>query len=372
MKIIDITSEVFEWDRPGIWNGNHFYGPGRLHKVSVLTDEGISGIGWNGGTAAERPLSLMPGFVEYYKNLLVGQDPTNTSEMTDNLGEGLIKILGPGGLHTQALAAINIACWDIKGKIEGKSVHQLLGGAQKKIKTYIAGGYYAKNKGIPELQAELTYNVEVLNATAVKIKIGNKETGFKEDMKRVAAARAAIGNEIQLLVDANCACDLDTAKLFAKALPEFDVYWFEEPLPIHDYEGHKELRELSSIKIATGENGYTESHFKTLIEHQGVDILNVDATIVPGYDAASKITQMAKKSGLTIAPHGCQEIQLPLAASVDHGEFLEYYPPEVDPLRGNMFNPQMKLDKNGFVHISDQPGLGFELNMEVLNPLRIA
>ena len=76
MKIIDITSEVFEWDRPGIWNGNHFYGPGRLHKVSVLTDEGISGIGWNGGTAAERPLSLMPGFAEYYKNLLVEQDPT--------------------------------------------------------------------------------------------------------------------------------------------------------------------------------------------------------------------------------------------------------------------------------------------------------
>ena len=70
MKITDITSEVFEWERPGIWNGGHFYGPGRLHKVTVHTDEGITGYGWNGGTAAERPLNLFPGYVDYFKVVL--------------------------------------------------------------------------------------------------------------------------------------------------------------------------------------------------------------------------------------------------------------------------------------------------------------
>ena len=77
MKITDVTSEVFEWERPGIWNGGHFYGPGRLHKVTVHTDEGITGYGWNGGTAAERPLKLFPGYVDYFRPLVVGRDPAS-------------------------------------------------------------------------------------------------------------------------------------------------------------------------------------------------------------------------------------------------------------------------------------------------------
>ena len=135
MKIIDIISEVFEWDRPGIWNGGHFYGPGRLHKITVKTDQGIDGFGWNGGTAAERPLNIFPPFVDYFRNFLIGRDPTETRKITEDLGEKHIKILGPGGINTQVLAAINIACWDIKGKALGKSIHQLLGGSQNRIKT---------------------------------------------------------------------------------------------------------------------------------------------------------------------------------------------------------------------------------------------
>ena len=144
MKITGVASEVFEWERPGIWNGGHFYGPGRLHKVTVSTDEGVTGYGWNGGTAAERPLDLFPLYVDYFRPLLIGRDPMDTRGIAVDLGEKLIKILGPAGLNTQVLAAINIACWDIKGKALGQSVHKLLGGAQNRIRTYIAGGYYAE------------------------------------------------------------------------------------------------------------------------------------------------------------------------------------------------------------------------------------
>ena len=92
MKIIDVTSEVFEWERPGIWNGGYFYGPGRLHKVTVKTDEGIDGFGWNGGTAAERPLNVFPPFVDYFRDLLIGRDPTETRKIAEDLGEKHIKI----------------------------------------------------------------------------------------------------------------------------------------------------------------------------------------------------------------------------------------------------------------------------------------
>ena len=195
MKIVDVVSEVFEWERPGIWNGGHFYGPGRLHKVTVHTDEGISGYGWNGGTAAERPLNLFPGYVDYFRPLLVGRDPFDTRGIAADLGEKLIKILGPGGINTQVLAAINIACWDIKGKALGKSVHEMLGGAQSRIRTYIAGGYYAENKGLEELQEEVRFNVQEMHASAVKIKIGDPNVGVKGDMERVEASRRAIGDD---------------------------------------------------------------------------------------------------------------------------------------------------------------------------------
>jgi len=371
IKITKITSEVFEWDRPGFWNGSHFYGLGCLHKITVHTDQGITGSGWNGGTAATRPLRLLPAFADFYRPLLEGRNPLDTRALVKDLWEKQIKILGPAGLHNHVLAAILIACWDIRGKVENKSVHELLGGARDKIRAYIAGGYYAENKGLKELQHELRYNVEELHATAVKMKIGDERVGVAGDMKRVEAAREAIGPEITLMVDANCACDRKTAMEFVRELEKYDVYWFEEPLPIHDFEGYRELAENSHIKIATGENYYTVADFETLLAHSGASVLNVDVAICAGYDVAREIAQMAERNGLKIAPHGCQELQLPLVAGVPNGEFLEYYPQEVDPLRSEMFEPQLVLEEDGFVRVPNRPGIGYELNMELLNRYRV-
>jgi L-alanine-DL-glutamate epimerase-like enolase superfamily enzyme len=128
------------------------------------------------------------------------------------------------------LAAINIACWDIKGKVLGQSIHQLLGGAQKRIRTYIAGGYYAEGKGLEELREEVRFNVEEMHASAIKIKIGDPKVGVAGDLRRVEAARKAIGDEVTLMVDANCALILEKSPEFARLLPDYNVYWFEEPL----------------------------------------------------------------------------------------------------------------------------------------------
>jgi L-alanine-DL-glutamate epimerase-like enolase superfamily enzyme len=371
IKITQIKSESFEWERPGIWNGMHFYGPGRLHKVTISTDQGIEGIGWNGGTAAVRPNNFYGLYVDYYKSFLIGKNPLDTSNLTLDLGQKQDKILGSAGLHTQVLAAIIIACWDIKGKVKRQSIHSLLGGEKKRVRAYIAGGYYAKNKGINELQEELLYNVENLNATAVKIKIGDPNAGMSEDMKRIEAARNAIGPNIDLLVDANCAFDLSTALAYAREMENYNIYWFEEPLAIHDFKAHKTLNASTSLMIATGENYYTLADFETLIENNGASMLNVDATICPGYDVALKVAKLAQKKGLKIAPHGCQELQLPLVAAVSNGELLEYYPPEVDELRKELFYPKLTLDSDGYVTVPNTPGIGFDLNMDLLNRYRV-
>lgn len=371
MKITNVTSELFEWDRPGIWNGSHFYGKGRLHKVTVCTDEGITGYGWNGGTAAERPLNLFPGYVDYFRPMLVGRDPRATRSLTNDLGEKQIKILGPGGINTQVLAAINVACWDIKGKSQNMSIHKMLGGAQNRIRTYIAGGYYGTDKGLDELQEEVLFNVHEMHTSAIKIKIGDPTVGLAGDIKRIDAVRKAIGDNVTLMVDANCALDLETSLEFANKMNDYNVYWFEEPMPIHSYAEHGILATATDIKIATGENGYHLGYFRSLLEHQGASILNVDVTICPGYDVAMDVAQLAAEKGVSIAPHGCQELQLPLAAAIKHGEFLEYYPVAVDPLRAEMFMPVLKPDPDGFVTVPDRPGIGFELNMELLNRYKV-
>ena len=371
MQITDVRSEVFEWERPGIWNGGHFYGPGRLHKVTVETDEGIVGYGWNGGTAAERPLTVFPPFVSYFRELLIGRDPMDTSGISEDLGEKHIKILGPAGVNTQVLAAINIACWDIKGKALETSVHKLLGGAQQRVRTYIAGGYYAEGKGLQELQNEVRFNVEEMHAGAVKIKIGDPNEGVIGDMRRVEAVRDAIGDDVVLMVDANCALDLQTSLTFVQELEKYGVYWFEEPLPIHRYRDHGTLKRASNVKIATGENGYHFAHFETLLDHDGADILNVDVTICPGYDVAKYIADFALGRDISIAPHGCQELQLPFTAAIPHGEFLEYYPVAVDPLRAEMFLPRLVPDSDGYVTVPDRSGIGFELNMDLLDRYRV-
>ena len=104
LKITNITSESFEWERPGIWNGMHFYGPGRLHKVTIFTNQGVHGIGWNGGTAAVRPNNFYGLFVDYYKSFLIGKNPFETEKLTLELGEKQDKILGSAGLTHR--------CWE--------------------------------------------------------------------------------------------------------------------------------------------------------------------------------------------------------------------------------------------------------------------
>ena len=100
-------------------------------------------------------------------------------------------------------------------------------------------------------------------------------------------------------------------------------------------------------------------------------IFNVDVAICPGYDVALEISQMAMLNNISIAPHGCQELQLPLVAGIENGEFLEYYPKEVDPLRAEMFHPILKPDKDGYVTVSEKPGLGYDLNMNLLKKYQV-
>ena len=375
-KITAIESQLYEWDKPPIWNGMHVYDKGRLHLVKVTAKsrtEEVVGYGFNGGTAATRPLSVFPKFVDLFRPTLIGHDVTDTAAVS-RLAENY-KIYGPGGYHTQVIAAINQACWDIRGKIEEKSVHALLRGTQQRIRTYIAGGYYGRGKGFDELREEMLRNTDEFNTTAVKMKIGDPDAGLETDIKRIAAVREAVGADVTVMVDANCAFSIEAAQTILPALQANDIFWFEEPIHSHDYRGHKMLRSVAQdyrIRIATGENGYGLHYFQTLIDYEGADVFNLDVAILPGYEPAMQVVEEASAAEKLIAPHGAQELQIHVAASRNNGLMLEYYPPAVDPLRGEMFLPVMVLEDDGYVTVPSRPGIGFTPNWELLKHHRLA
>jgi L-alanine-DL-glutamate epimerase-like enolase superfamily enzyme len=362
VKITDITLESYRWPRhTPIRNGKHVYTHSGVNLVTVQTDEGISGIGLSaaGGDFAQ-------AMTARYKEDLIGENPINVERLWHKMW--VPKLTGRRGLTTRVISGIDIALWDLRGKVAGLPLYQLLGGAYDRIPTYIAGGYYEEGKGLRELQREMEENLE-MGATAIKMKIGG--VSIREDVERVKAVREVIGPDVKLLVDANCAYRVYEAIQIAKRMEEFDPFWFEEPIPPDDYRGHAQIARATSIPIATGENEYTRYGFRDLILSEGVAILNADAKILGGITEFMKVAAFAQAYDLVIAPHGAQEVHVHLVTAVQNGLLLEFYRNSVDPMWGKIYQQTLSLNDDGTVSPPDLPGLGIEPNYDALRPYRV-
>ena len=362
MKITAITTEEYSWPRARpITNGKHTYTHTGLGLIKIETDEGICGIGLGAtGTIARAT-------VEHLTPLLIGEDPINVERLWHKMW--VPKLIGRRGLTTRAISAIDIGLWDIRAKAAVLPLYRLLGGYRDSVPTYVAGGYYEDGKGLKELAQEMTENVE-MGARAVKMKVG--AVSIREDAERVRAVREAIGPDVKLLVDANCAYRYYEAIQFAKRIEEYEPYWFEEPVAPDDYEGHRRLADATSIPIATGENEYTRYGFRDLIAHGSAAIFNADAKILGGVTEFMKVAALAQAHDLDIAPHGSQDIHVHLVAAISNGLILEFYRDTVDPMWGKMYHHTLTLNSDGTVSPPDVPGIGVDPNYEVLAQYRIA
>jgi L-alanine-DL-glutamate epimerase-like enolase superfamily enzyme len=361
MKITDITTESYSWPRAKpITNGLHTYTHSGLLIVKVHTDEGIMGVGV--GAKGE----LIAEIIDHLKTLLIGEDPINVERLWHKMW--VPKLVGRRGLTTRAIAGIDIALWDLRAKIANLPLYKLLGGFRDRVPTYVAGGYYEDGKGLKELAQEMVDNVE-LGARAIKMKVG--AVPIAEDVERVKVVREAIGPDIKLLVDANCAYRHYEAIQFAKRIEEYDPFWFEEPVLPDDYIGHRRLADATSIPIATGENEYTKYGFRDLIERQSAAIFNADAKILGGVTEFMKVAALAQAYDLDIAPHGSQDIHVHLVAAIPNGLILEFYRDTVDPMWGKMYHTTITINDDGTVSPPDVPGIGIDPNYEVLEQYRV-
>ena len=364
MKVTDVRMESYRWPRKKpIRNGRYVYPTAGLDVVKIETDDGPTGLGLSGGV--EQAVGIGREILSHLKQYVIGQDPFDTERIWEEMWQP--KLVGRRGVTTRVISGIDIALWDLKGKITGQPVSKLLGGYAEKIPVYIAGGYYEEGKGLDELAKEMEIALSV-GASAVKMKIGG--VAIKEDVERVRVVRDAIGTDVKLMVDANCAYRYYEAIDIARKIEPYDIFWFEEPVNPDDYKGHKLIAEATTIPIATGENEYTRYGFRDLIESRSVAILQPDALIMGGVTEFMKVAAMAQSHDLPLASHGTQDVHIHLMTAVPNGLILEYYSTSTDPLRGEMFQYNLEV-KDGYVWSPTRPGFGIEPNEDVLGRYRV-
>ena len=364
MKITSVKMETYRWKREKpIRNGMYVYPTAGLNVVKVETDEGATGVGLAGGVQGAEEIGA--AILDHFAQAVVGQDPFDTERVWDNLWQP--KLVGRRGITTRVISGIDIALWDLKGKITGLPVYKLLGGFTDRAPVYIAGGYYEEGKGLGELAEEMAASVE-MGARAVKMKIGGAP--INEDVERVRVVREAVGPEVKLMVDANCAYRHFEAQEIARKMERYDVYWFEEPVNPDDYEGHRAVTNSTTIPVATGENEYTRYGFRELIEGRCCDILQPDGLIMGGVTEFAKVAAMAHAHDMMIAPHGNQDVHVHLVCAIPNGLTVEYYRGSTDPMWGRMFEHTLEVE-DGHVSPPNRPGFGIELNEAALAPHRV-
>jgi len=365
MRVVEVVSNLYRTkrERP-IRNGMYTYSESGSVITRVRTDEGIEGIGWAGAQAG--PDKAIYEAAQALGDHALGLDVYDTERLWERMFQP--KLFGRRGLTIRAMASIDIAMWDAAGKTAAVPLYKMLGGYRNRVPAYLAGGYYVEGKGLEELAEEMRQKV-ALGARYVKMKIG--ELPLSEDVERVRVVREAIGEDVNLMVDANNAYSPLEAMKMARLLEEYDIYWFEEPVHAEDYAGLAQVRARTSIPIATGENEYTRYGFRDLIACGGADILQPDANVLGGITEFRHVASLASAHRLALAPHGSALLHVHLVAALANGLIVEYIMTEGEGRRG-MFKTALELDGEGMVSPPQGPGLGLELDEAFLDDHLVA
>jgi L-alanine-DL-glutamate epimerase-like enolase superfamily enzyme len=317
--------------------------------AEVQTKEGHAGVGFSYSKRAGGP-----GLFAHAKEIggnLIGEDPNDIARLWDKLVWAGASV-GRSGLATQAIAAFDVALWDLKAKRAKLPLAKLLGAHRDAVPCYNTSGGFLSSP-LPEV----LHNVEQLlerGIGGIKIKVGQPDPMI--DLQRVQAVHKLIDGRCHLMVDANQQWDRTTAQRFARLVEPLNLTWIEEPLDAYDAEGHAMLAAQFDTPIATGEMLTSVAEHFELIRHKSVDFIQPDAPRVGGITQFLKITALAEHARLRLAPHFAMEIHLHLAAAYPHGPWVEHFD-WLEPL----FDERLTI-RQGQMHVPNRPGLGVSIS----------
>lgn len=345
------------------------YSERRICIVKVTSDTGH--VGWGEGYG---PAGVIRAGVQHLSQFIVGMNPLETETIWTVMYRRTLDY-ARRGILVSAISAIDVALWDLKGKIMEQPVHLMLGGKKRdSITPYATGLYYTHCDDLCGKLVDEAKDYVAHGFKAMKMKVG---LGIDEDIEYVKSVREAIGSNIKLMIDANHAYNLREAVLLSNAVEKYDIGWFEEPISPEYYDQYAELRTKTTIPIAGGECEYLRFGFQTLLQSKSVDIIQPDICATGGLTEAKRIASLASVYGVEIVPHTwgtgiAISAALHFVANLDilPGRlrspiaFIEYDRTE-NGLRDELTHTDM-VAENGEIKLSDKPGLGFELNEEAL------
>ena len=363
-----------------LWTAHEELKDSSVILVEVRTDDGITGVGQIHGS----PMKAICEWVERLAGVIRGMDATATVAVWEKMfsmtsprpngmggrdGQPAPFVRGARPQIMSAIAGIDIALWDIRGKAAGMPVYRLLGAEKRPLFTYATGGYY--QLGAPnKVYADELASFVAAGFTAVKLKTGGYSVA--DEAKRVAEVRAAIGRDTLLMLDMNAPYDIDECIQFAHAVEPSNIFWLEEPL--HWYLQPADFVRLAAatpIPLAHGERELTRFTVRDFVASGAIRYVQFDSTRYAGFTEALRVAQFAEQHGVMIAPHTVPAI---------HGHLLMAFPrcgyaveshgnEERDPVSHNLYTEHVET-RDSHVHLNDKPGFGFEVDWKFVEKHR--
>jgi len=331
----------------------------RIVFCEVETDDGYVGCGMTGGQFL--PFAVVTALEKEFLPVVKDMDPRDTEAIHEKVWWQMNQRTMTGVISS-ALSCLDIACWDIHGKLVDRSVAQLLGGARDWAPTYCTFGFHEYDREQLVEAAQL----QVGNGhSRLKMVVGVHKQGWQEDAKRVRSVREAIGPDVELMMDANYKFNPVDARLLCRAVEDCNLVWFEEPLYQNDTRALADLRQHTRIPIAAGQNEGHRWRLRELIEHHAVDIVQPNCCYNGGYTETRKVAHMAQMFNMPIANGGGWPLfNMHTMAGLMNGWRVEFH---LDmQLVGEQVFVNPPRPENNIVRIPAAAGLGLTPNHDAL------
>ncbi len=317
--------------------------------AEISTEDGHEGIGFSYSKRAGGPAQY--AHAKEVADGLIGEDPSDIGRVYQKLLWAGASV-GRSGVATQAIAALDIALYDLKSKRANLSLAKFLGAYRDSVQTYNTSGGFL-HAPIEEVKERASQSLAD-GIGGIKIKVGHPDS--RVDLARVTAVREHLGDDVPFMVDANQQWDRPTAMRLGRVFEQFNMVWIEEPLDAYDAEGHAQLAQALDTSIATGEMLSSVAEHISLIDHRSVDIIQPDAPRIGGITPFLRLAHLADQAGLQLAPHFAMEIHLHLAAAYPREPWVEHFE-WLNPL----FNERLET-RDGRMLVPTRPGLGVTLS----------
>jgi L-alanine-DL-glutamate epimerase-like enolase superfamily enzyme len=316
--------------------------------VRITADDGSQGIGYSYtiGTGGSSVVSLL---ADHLGPRLLGRDVDEIESIWKDLFFHT-HATAVGAITALALAAIDTALWDLRGRRLGLPLWRLAGGAQPRVPVYSTEGGWLQLDADTLVRESVQARQEGFRG--VKIKVGKPHVS--EDVARLRAVREAVGSDFEIMTDANQCFDVAEAIRRARHFEALDIAWFEEPLPAEDLGGHVRLAASTSLPIAVGESIYSLQHFREYLQRQACSIVQADVARIGGITPWLKVAHLAESFNVAICPHFLMELHVSLTAASPAAKWVEYIP-QLDSLTRS----RIRIE-DGMALAPDAPGNGID------------